>query len=216
MNSRKKIRLYFVLELVLWLMVIIVGVSAFRYHAIKKQSEYKSYQIFMQDVDGLIVGSPVRMMGVPIGYIKTIKVVQDHIYVKFVITQKDFILPKGVIATVEFNGMGGSKSLELYTPDEVSKASGDLIAIKQTNRLGAALGLLNDMFEKLGSIIVRCSIFSEGIAKMMPSDRTVLDDPVVNLSNTVNQAGNIIEKLNTQRGDLKEKMKGLPYGLQKD
>ena len=94
MGSRGKIRIYFLFELLVWLLVIIVGVSVIRYHKIKEQQELKSYQVFLQDVDGLIVGSPVRMMGVPIGYITVIKVVQDHIYVKFVITEKSFSLPR--------------------------------------------------------------------------------------------------------------------------
>ncbi len=210
MDPKRKIRLYFLLELVVWLLVIIVGVSIFRYQAIKKQSEYKTYQVFLQDVDGLIVGSPVRMMGVPIGYISTVKIVQDHVYVKFLITEKDFPLPKGVIATVEFNGMGGSKSLELYPPDEVSKASGNLIAIKQTNRLGAALGLLNDMFEKLGSILVRCEYFSDNVAGLMPSQqKPQIKDPVGYVSNSVNQVGNLIDTFNRRRLDVKKKVKGL-------
>lgn len=209
MGARGKIRLYIFLEVLVWLLVIIVGVSAFRYNNIKKQRELKSYQIFLQDVDGLIVGSPVRMMGVPIGYISTIKVVQDHVYVKFVLTEKDFTLPKGIIATVEFNGMGGSKSLELYPPDEVSKASGNLIAIKPTNRLGAAIGLLDDMFEKLGSILVRCQVFSDGLAEILPHGTEVPKDPVLEASNSVNQAANIIDILNKRRIDIKNKVRGM-------
>ncbi len=216
MDSKGKIRLYFLLELLVWLFVIIIGVSAFRYHSIKKQRALKSYQIFMQDIDGLIVGSPVRIMGVPVGYISNIKIIQDHVYVKFVITQQDFTLPKGVIATVEFNGMGGSKSLELYTPDEYSKASGNLIAIKPTNRLGAALGLLNDMFDKIGSIMVRCEIFNDGIAKMYPKSDSHSNTPIADAvetvdeaSNSVNQAANLIDLLNKKRINLKGKVKGL-------
>ena len=209
MGSRGKIRLYFLFELLVWLLVIILGVSVIRYHTIKKQQNFKSYQVFLQDVDGLIVGSPVRMMGVPIGYITVIKVVQDHIYVKFVITEENFTLPKGIIATVEFNGMGGSKSLELYPPDEVSKASGNLIAIKPTNRLGAAIGLLDDMFEKLGSIMVRCEVFNEGLAEILPPRTKVSKDPVKDAANSVNQVANIIDILNERRIDIKNKVKGL-------
>ncbi len=216
MNSKQKMRLYFLLELVIWLLIIIVGVSAFRYHSIKKQKELKTYQIFLQDVDGLIVGSPVRMMGVPIGYINNIKIIEDHIYVKFVLTDKSVTLPQGVIATVEFNGMGGSKSLELYPPDEVSKASGHLIAIKQTNRLGAALGLLNDMFDKLGSIIVRCQIFNEGVEKLKPEVHQVHENPVKNFSISVNQFGIFIDALDKKRIHLRDKIKGDSYEHQKN
>ncbi len=212
MNSKEKIRLYFLIELLVWLFIIVACVGFFRYKKIQKYREYKTYQVFMQDVDGLIVGSPVRMMGVPIGYINNIKIVQDYVYVKFVITEKEFSIPKGVIATVEFNGMGGSKSLELYPPDSVSKASGNLIAIKQTNRLGAALGLLNDMFEKLGSIMVRCQIFSEDVEKIMPVDsNNKIINPVDEASKSVNQAGNFIDAINRKRIEIKKQMKGIHH-----
>jgi len=210
MGLKGKIRLYFFLELLVWLLIIVIGVSIFRCRTIKTQSKYKSYQIFLQDVDGLIVGSPVRMMGVEIGYISTVKVVQDYVYVKFLITEENYTLPKGIIATVEFNGMGGSKSLELYPPDEISQASGNLIAIKQTNRLSNALGLLNDMFDKIGSIMGRCAVFNEGISGLTPEkDSIMTPDPVEELSNSVNQVGTVIETLDNQRLDVKNRVKGL-------
>lgn len=216
MNAKTKIRLYFFIEVLIWLLVITLGVSAFKYNVAKKQKELKTYQLFLQDVDGLIVGSPVRMMGVPIGYISNIKIVQDYVYVKFAITQENFNIPKGAIATVEFNGMGGSKSLELYPPDEVSKAEGNLISIKQTNRLSSALGLLDDMFDKLGSIMVRCEIFNEGLAEIMPAAKNISKDPIKDTDVSVNQIGNLVEKLNNKRLDIKNKMEELPYGHDKD
>ena len=206
MNSREKIRLYFALEVMIWLLVILLSVGAIRFYSIKKQNELKTYQIFMQDIDGLIEGSPVRMMGVPIGYIKTINIVQDHVYVKFVLTNKSILLPKGVIATVEFNGMAGSKSLELYPPDDVSKAEGNLISIKRTNRLGNALGLLDDMFAKLGAILVRCAVFSDFIMDTFPHDDSVVNDPVADADRSINVINVFINNLNKRRIDLKELM----------
>lgn len=216
MNAKTKIRLYFFIEVLIWLLVITIGVGVYKYNAAKSQKELKTYQLFLQDVDGLIVGSPVRMMGVPIGYISNIKIVQDHVYVKFAITQENFNIPKGAIATVEFNGMGGSKSLELYPPDEVSKAEGNLISIKQTNRLSSALGLLDDMFDKLGSIMVRCEIFNDELAEIMPAAKNISKNPVKDTDVSVNQIGNLVERLNNKRLDIKNKMEDLPYGQNKD
>ena len=216
MNAKAKIRLYFFIEIMVWLLIITTGVGLYKYNAAKSQKELKTYQLFLQDVDGLIVGSPVRMMGVPIGYISNIKIVQDHIYVKFAITQENFNIPKGAIATVEFNGMGGSKSLELYPPNEMSKAEGNLIAIKQTKRLSHALGLLDDMFDKLGSIMVRCEIFNDGLAEIMPTTKNISKDPIKDANASVNQIGNLVEKLNNKRLDIKNKMEDLPYGQNKD
>ena len=102
MDSKTKIRLFSALEVIVWLLVIVMVVGFIRYKHEKRIGEYRTYRIFMQDVDGLIEGSSVRMMGVPIGYIKTINIVQDEVYVKFVVTEENVELPSGVIATVEF------------------------------------------------------------------------------------------------------------------
>ena len=65
----------------------------------------------MPDVDGLIVGSPVRMMGIEVGHVTKIKPIKDEVFVRFIITEKDLKIPQGTVATVEFSGMAGSKSL---------------------------------------------------------------------------------------------------------
>ena len=107
-------------ELLLWLVVVffIVAVSTIIYlNGVKKANDYT---IFMQDVDGLIVGSPVRMMGIEVGHVTKIKPTNEEVYIKFIITDKNITIPQGTIATVEFSGMAGSKSLELYLPDKLT------------------------------------------------------------------------------------------------
>ena len=206
MNSKNKLRLFIGLELLLWLFIIVFCVGAIKFYSAKKQGELRTYRIFMQDVDGLIEGSSVRLMGVPIGYVKHISIVQDHVYVKFVLTNKDIQLPQGVIATVEFNGMAGSKSLELYPPDEVSEASGNLVVIKKTNRLGAALGLFDDMFAKFDSILVRCNHFSSRVENIMPHVQNPSTDPVGDADKSLGTLNNAIEDINDKRLNLKKRL----------
>ena len=204
MNSKNKLRLFIGLEILIWLFIIVFCVGAIKLYSAKKQGELRTYRIFMQDVDGLIEGSSVRLMGVPIGYVKHISIVQDHVYVKFVLTNKDIQLPQGVIATAEFNGMAGSNSLELYPPDEVSKASGNLVVIKKTNRLGAALGLFDDMFAKFDSIVVRCNHFSSQIENIMPHAPNPSIDPVGDADKSLGILNNAIEDANHKRLNLKK------------
>ena len=46
------------------------------------------HKIFVSDVDGLIVGSPVNLMGVPVGHVTKLKFVRDdEIYIRFIIKQ---------------------------------------------------------------------------------------------------------------------------------
>ena len=215
MKQKTQLRLFYAAEILIWVLIIFFSVGAIKYHFAKKQGELRAYRVFLQDVDGLIEGSSVRMMGVPVGYVKNISIVQDHVYVKFVLTDPDVVLPKGVIATVEFNGMAGSKSLELYRADEVSKASGNLIVIKKTNRLGAALSLFDDMFAKLDSIIVRCGTFSTAISNIIPqSENNAEPASIEDAEKSVSSLNKFIEDINKQRTNfmksIRPKKKPLP------
>ncbi len=151
---------YIWLEFGIWFFILCIAVFGLRIHNYHKKKALVTYQIFMPDVDGLIVGSPVKFMGVQVGYIGKIKIVRDEVYLKIVMTDKNATLPKGSIATVEFNGMGGSKSLEVYPPTKESIAMNNLIAVQSPKRLNDAMGLLSEMFDKIGSITTRLSFFA--------------------------------------------------------
>lgn len=149
-------------EFLIWLIVVLFFVSLSSLGLIfKEKNNENDYQTFLQDVDGLIVGSPVRMMGIEVGHVTKIKPTKDEVYVKFIITNPDVYVPQGTSVTVEFSGMAGSKSLELYPPKKGNyiDSSTPLMTINPPKRLHDALGLLNDMFKKLGSIIYSSSHF---------------------------------------------------------
>ena len=153
-------------ELLLWLIIILLlTFGGFLFHLKNMKSADDTYNIFIPDVDGLIVGSPVRVMGIEIGHVTKIKPTGDEVFVKFVIKNKDIKLPRGTEATVEFSGMAGSKSLELYLPDENKYIDKDtpILSANPPKRLHDAFGLLNEMFKTLGSIITKTSIFMKDI-----------------------------------------------------
>ncbi|MBQ7764028.1 MCE family protein [bacterium] len=149
-------------EFLFWLVVICIIVAFSSLGLIfKEKHDENDYQIFLQDVDGLIIGSPVRMLGIEVGHITKIKPLNDEAYVKFIITNPDVYIPQGTVATVEFSGLAGSKSLELYLPQkgDYIDSSTPLLAVESPKRLHDAMGLLNDMFKKLGSIMYTTSHF---------------------------------------------------------
>ncbi len=150
-------------EFLIWLIIIFIVVSASTVLYFMKQKSVNDYNIFMPDVDGLIVGSPVRMMGIEVGHVTKIQPTNEEVFVKFILTDKTVTIPQGTVATVEFSGMAGSKSLELYLPDENTYIEKEtpLLAVNTPKRLHDALGLLNDMFDKLGSIIYTSSSFGQ-------------------------------------------------------
>lgn len=204
MNIKDKFKLFQWLEILIWLLILSVALLGIKQYRYEKHKELKHYQIFMPDVDGLISGSPVRMMGVQIGYVEMVKIVGDEVYVKFVLTNNDVTLPKGIIATVEFSGMAGSKSLEIYPPDSTSLAGGKLINVQSPKRLNDALGLLCDMFNQLGAMMQKSSHFSEEIMKYIPEPQSV---SVEERTNSLKQINDYLETLSQKKMEIQKKIK---------
>lgn len=157
------------IELLIWLLILLaLFVLGFSWIS-KKQKSYELHNIFMPDVDGLIVGSPVNLMGVPIGHVTKLQIVNDdEVFVRFVVRDKSVKLPKGTIANIEFSGLAGSKSIELYPPDEkyvqqYGLDGDDYIIVAKPKRLHDCWKLLYQMFTKLGAIIYKVSYFGEEI-----------------------------------------------------
>lgn len=190
--GKEDILKYIWIEFAVWFLILFFVIAGIRIYNYKSAKKLVTYQIFISDADGLIVGSPVRFLGVPVGYISKIKIVSNDVYMKFVITAKDFELPKGAIATVEFNGMGGSKSLEIYPPTKESLLSGKIIAVQNPMRLNDSLALLGDMFNKIDSIITKISFFAR-------------ETGVVDVKNGIN-VQDIEDNINTAN-DLMQKVK---------
>lgn len=148
------------LELFTWCLIVASIITGIVFYNSYSHEHFNRYQIFFQDVDGVIVGSPVRMLGIQIGYVKHIKFVNNMVYVDFIVTEKDLEIPKGSRITVEFNGLGGSKSLEVYPPNQKINDLTAPLYVQQPRRLGDSLSLLNAMLEKIGQIMYKCSSFA--------------------------------------------------------
>ena len=162
---KSKIKLYKQLarfiELSIWFLILLFIFGIFAAYNLYCEKNYSRYQIFLQDIDGIIVGSPVKIMGIQVGYVKNIKFVNGMVFVDFIINKEGVEIPKGSKITVEFSGLGGSKSLEVYAPKEKYDSDLPPINVQQPRRLGASVSLLYQMFKKIGDIIYRCTYFSQ-------------------------------------------------------
>lgn len=186
-NKTKYKKLAQFIELFIWflLLVCIVGIGIVTKH---NYNQYKTYQIFLQDVDGIIKGSPVRMMGIHIGYVRKVKIINDMVFVDFIINQKGIDIPKGSMVTVEFTGLGGSKSIEIYTPKDKVPEGTQTFEIQQPRRIGAALSLLDSMLEKISAIMFQCTSFTDSINRAFShSEKTNIEKPVGDILNDTNK-----------------------------
>ena len=195
-------------ELLIWLFIVFTFVACFSVSWIlKEKRNVNDYHIFLQDVDGLIVGSPVRMMGVEVGHIIKIKPTKSEIYVKFILTEPDVYIPQGTLATVEFSGLAGSKSLELYLPDKDTYIDNSvpLITVNPPKRLHDALAMLNIMYKKLGSIIYTCSDFGNKLDLDIEKSNVSKTD----LSSFLNYSDKYLDEMNKKTIEFKKNLEGL-------
>lgn len=151
--------LFWIAELFIWLLILFLVSGGIMLAKYNYKRQLNTYQMFLPDVDGLINGSPVRMMGMQIGYVNQVDIVGEDVYVKFIVTDKDVAIPNGSVATVEFTGLGGSKSLEIYPPEPGKVKFTKLLVPQSPKRIHDSLGLLNDMFEQITSIAYDVSHF---------------------------------------------------------
>ncbi len=209
MKKPDSFRIYAWIEFAIWLIIITLCVFGIRYHHHKSQLQYKSYQIFMNDVDGLIVGSPVKFLGTQIGHVTKIQLVSSDvysdIYVKFIITEKDLTLPTGAIATVEGSGLGGSKALEIYPPeDEVAER---IISTKESTRLGKVISLFKKIFKDLDEIFVNLGHVSKEVSSV-PKIETPRHNEITpaDLNQSVEHLNKQLDQMILQEHKLRKKM----------
>lgn len=112
-NIGMKKKYIWLFEIIIWLLILTVSLFFFIYNTSIKENVKNTYYMFFDDVDGLVEGSPVRLLGINIGYVKDVKIFDNKVFVTFIVTKENITIPKKTAATIEFYGLGGSTSLEL-------------------------------------------------------------------------------------------------------
>ena len=207
--TNKKIKMNktirWLLELGIWFLIFIFVANFILWIKINNNKQYNSYQVFMPDIYGVIVGSPVNMMGVPIGYVDKVKIIDNEVFVRFKLNKKDLKLPKGCVITVEFNGLGGSKSLEIYPPNEESKIRDEYLIVEEPKRLGKVVGLVDEMFDKITSITYRMSYFTKEISNTYNNIEKETKTFSKNEQTIVKEKKDFLKILNETNKELDEK-----------
>lgn len=185
------------IEIFVWsvILFVIFSVAIFTYSKIFVEPNV--YNIQFKDIDGITKGSPVRFMGMNIGYVRFLKSEGKHINVQIIVTEKNMKIPNGTVARVEFYGLGGSKSIELMPPDgscDVGILTDDTIRI-------------NDVAQEAVSIVE----FVEGLEKYIkgikPSKMQSMLEEVSDIkSDKIKKAG---EDFSNLEFDINKKIQGV-------
>lgn len=207
-----KKHLFWIVEVFIWLLILFLVSGGIMFAKYNYKRTFNTYQIFLPDVDGLINGSPVKLMGIQVGYVNQLDIVGEDVYAKFVITTPKVVIPPGSTVTVEFSGLGGSKSLEIYPPKPGSTPSGKLLIAQSPKRIHDSLGLLNEMFEKLMDLTYTVSHFMDeiGVIKQETANNKIKqskfsNEILTNSNNWLDKAQGQCDKLTDKLNKKKDK-----------
>ena len=200
-----------IIEIAIWCLILTVIFCMGIFGYSKIFIEPNIYNIQFRDIDGITKGSPVRFMGINIGYVKKLIPADKHINVQIIVTQKNMMIPNGTRARVEFYGLGGSKSIELM-PDDNKDAQG----IVSTSTLR-----LHDMVMKSENLVETLEMVEKmvkGINK--PATQQILEniaefkdtkiqDTNANIKNYETNIVKKTESIRKKQRDAKEKINNM-------
>lgn len=198
--------LFWIVELFIWLLILFLVSNGIILAKYNYKRNFNTYQIFLPDVDGLINGSPVKLMGIQIGYVNQLDIVGEDVYVKFIVTKPKTKIPHGSTATVEFSGLGGSKSLEIYPPQKGKNPSGKLLIAQSPKRIHDSLGLLNEMYEKLVDLTYDVSHFMHELGMLKKENKYNNIEPVKSADGVLESANNWLDRAQKQVDKLADKL----------
>lgn len=116
----------------------------------------KVYNVNFQDINGIIVGSPVNCIGYNVGYVHNITILNNRVNIDIAIVKKDFELPDCCVIKVEETGLGGSRSLEISPCENKYLANG--IYTKSPKRIDELLNesctFVRDLVQGTGNLYI--------------------------------------------------------------
>ncbi len=196
-------------EIIVWTILLSIIFSGIIFTYSKIFVEPNIYNIDFKDIDGITKGSPVRFMGINVGYVRKLKSKNKHIQVQIIITQKDMKIPNGTVARVEFYGLGGSKSIELMPPDgscNVGIVTGDTIRINDVAQV--ATGFV-DIMEQIEKYIK--GLDKAGMEKFFNQIKNTNDEQIKEIGKEIqNVNSNMtqkIEKIKTEQNEMVKSIK---------
>lgn len=223
-----KFKREYLIEILIWLFLVgifLMAVFSLHFYLVVHKN---TYNLYFNDVDGIINGSPVRFMGIIVGHVRKLEYdpKADEIFTQIVITKKRVKIPDGSKAKVEFTGIVGSKSIEILPPQTNEPYDG----IISENPIR-----ISDFFDSLAVYNRALSMMKDGLSKFsnkntelimkklsktpdMKAFDEALDNGVVAqkkfngaLTTITNSEGEVIKKLDK----IELKMEKLPKHKQK-
>lgn len=154
-----------------------------------------TYTVVFKDVDGLSVGSPVRLMGIHIGSVTKLELFDTDILVTFRTMGEKYTIPDNSVATISFTGLAGSKSLEIVPLNKKFKKNRYKIYSKEPIRISSVFQVQTTIFENILE-------FCRGILSVLSKNN--VESAKVNIKNTSEYLQQSSQNLDQTLGNIKE------------
>ncbi len=137
--------------LILEVCIVFSLISIIVYFGINKYNnlfnDLPKYEVKFNDIDGLDIGSPVRLAGVRIGHVVKQELKDNGVIITFKVINKNVAIPKNSTAGIEFFGLGGTKSLEIQPPQEDGAPDSPLLKPVNPLRFNSLMEMVNTLAE---------------------------------------------------------------------
>lgn len=205
------------IEIIIWTILLAIIFSGIIFTYSKIFVEPNIYTIQFKDIDGITEGSPVRFMGLNVGYVRKLKSQSKHVNVQILITKKDMKIPNGTVARIEFYGLGGSKSVELMPPDgscDVGILTDSTIRIADIIHEAAGLVRVVEEIEKYVKGLDKAGMekFLETVVDFKLDNIKSVND---NMSEFNTSQKRTIENIKTKQNDFKNKVDAMDVNVEK-
>jgi len=206
-------------EILIWTIILTLVFCGIIFGYSKIFVEPNVYSIQFKDINGITKGSPVRFMGINVGYVRKLTSVDKSVAVQILITKKNMKIPNGTTARVEFYGLGGSKSIELMpsnTPntdgivttdniriaDVVHQAKGFVQIIEIIEKFVRSIdeNALNNILEEVKDIspnkIEQAGAELNKVGHDITKKAEIISDKQSDMANAIKKANNVVLKIN--------------------
>ncbi len=158
------------------------------------------YTIRFHDIDSIIKGSPVRLMGIIVGHVRNLERENDIILCEIVVTKPNTKIPDGAVARVEYNGLGGSKSIEISPPKTDDPNIKGIVATDAL-RISDFMDILQDVRDVLVCI-------KEFVNELSPKATVDTLKAIAEAPDFTGEANKTLDELTAQQKANTEKIKG--------
>ncbi|MDD3014089.1 MAG: MlaD family protein [Candidatus Gastranaerophilales bacterium] len=139
---------FWLLEIIIWFILLVGLISIGINFTENYLSSRKTFNVTFKDIDGLIIGSPVRLMGIQVGHVTKVEPIDDNVNITFVVTNSNVIVPENSSVNVQFTGLAGSKSIEIQ-PSVPNISGNNSFKVTEPIRIASIIDVQSDITKSI-------------------------------------------------------------------